>query len=175
MRLALREIRRSKVRFSLLTVAIGLLVFLAFFMQTLLVNLLGFFTGALEHQSATVLVYGEDARRSLEGSSVTPGQIAAVGAVPGVGSSGPLGERSFTVTANGKEVDAILFGYDLGGPGEPTKLANGLLPQRADEGGAGARGAAWQKIKPAHTLDLVVLAVERGSGRRTGSGSCTAI
>ena len=79
MRLALREIRRSKVRFSLLTVAIGLLVFLAFFMQTLLVNLLGFFTGALEHQSATVLVYGEDARRSLEGSSVTPAQIAEIG------------------------------------------------------------------------------------------------
>jgi DNA ligase-1 len=33
---------------------------------------------------------------------------------------------------------------------------------------AGARGASWLKIKPAHTLDLVVLAVERGSGRRTG-------
>ncbi len=32
---------------------------------------------------------------------------------------------------------------------------------------AGRRGAAWQKIKPVHTLDLVVLAVERGSGRRS--------
>lgn len=32
---------------------------------------------------------------------------------------------------------------------------------------AGARGASWLKIKPAHTLDLVVLAVERGSGRRS--------
>jgi DNA ligase-1 len=32
---------------------------------------------------------------------------------------------------------------------------------------AGARGAAWLKIKAAHTLDLVVLAVERGSGRRS--------
>ena len=31
---------------------------------------------------------------------------------------------------------------------------------------AGSRGAAWLKVKPAHTLDLVVLAVERGSGRR---------
>lgn len=31
---------------------------------------------------------------------------------------------------------------------------------------AGHRGSAWLKIKPAHTLDLVVLAVERGSGRR---------
>lgn len=33
---------------------------------------------------------------------------------------------------------------------------------------AGKRGASWLKIKPAHTLDLVVLAAEWGSGRRTG-------
>jgi DNA ligase 1 len=33
---------------------------------------------------------------------------------------------------------------------------------------AGRRGKAWQKVKPAHTLDLVVLAVEWGYGRRTG-------
>jgi DNA ligase-1 len=34
---------------------------------------------------------------------------------------------------------------------------------------AGARGAAWQKVKRVHTLDLVVLAAEWGSGRRKGS------
>jgi DNA ligase-1 len=34
---------------------------------------------------------------------------------------------------------------------------------------AGRRGAGWLKIKPVHTLDLVVLAVEWGSGRRHGS------
>ncbi|MGS2616909.1 ATP-dependent DNA ligase [Micromonospora sp. LZ34] len=33
---------------------------------------------------------------------------------------------------------------------------------------AGRRGSAWVKVKPRHTLDLVVLAVEWGSGRRTG-------
>lgn len=33
---------------------------------------------------------------------------------------------------------------------------------------AGSRGASWLKIKSAHTLDLVVLAAEWGSGRRTG-------
>jgi DNA ligase-1 len=32
----------------------------------------------------------------------------------------------------------------------------------------GRRGAAWVKVKPRHTLDLVVLAVERGHGRRAG-------
>ena len=33
---------------------------------------------------------------------------------------------------------------------------------------AGGRGKSWLKLKPAHTLDLVVLAVEQGSGRRQG-------
>lgn len=33
---------------------------------------------------------------------------------------------------------------------------------------AGRRGAGWVKVKPRQTLDLVVLAVERGSGRRQG-------
>ncbi len=40
---------------------------------------------------------------------------------------------------------------DLGGPYE-----------------AGRRGASWIKVKPRHTLDLVVLAAEWGSGRRQG-------
>jgi DNA ligase-1 len=33
---------------------------------------------------------------------------------------------------------------------------------------AGSRGAAWLKVKPVHTLDLVVLGAEWGSGRRKG-------
>jgi DNA ligase 1 len=32
----------------------------------------------------------------------------------------------------------------------------------------GRRGVGWVKVKPVHTLDLVVLAVERGNGRRSG-------
>jgi ATP-dependent DNA ligase I len=35
--------------------------------------------------------------------------------------------------------------------------------------GAGRRGASWLKVKPVHTLDLVVLAAEWGHGRRTGT------
>ncbi|GAB2816189.1 ATP-dependent DNA ligase [Streptomyces daliensis] len=34
--------------------------------------------------------------------------------------------------------------------------------------GAGRRGASWLKVKPVHTLDLVVLGAEWGHGRRTG-------
>jgi DNA ligase-1 len=34
---------------------------------------------------------------------------------------------------------------------------------------AGRRGAGWLKVKPRHTLDLVVLAAEWGHGRRRGT------
>ena len=34
---------------------------------------------------------------------------------------------------------------------------------------AGRRGKAWQKVKPVHTFDLVVLGAEWGHGRRTGT------
>lgn len=41
---------------------------------------------------------------------------------------------------------------------------------KAEDGryAAGRRGASWIKVKPVHTLDLVVLAAEWGHGRRTG-------
>ncbi|MET9224174.1 ATP-dependent DNA ligase [Streptomyces sp. NPDC003300] len=45
----------------------------------------------------------------------------------------------------------------------------GVMVKAADSGyAAGRRGASWIKVKPVHTLDLVVLAVEWGHGRRTG-------
>ena len=59
-----------------------------------------------------------------------------------------------------------------------SRLVLGELRQGALEGimvkdldasyEAGSRGAAWRKIKRVHTLDLVVLAAEWGSGRRQG-------
>jgi DNA ligase-1 len=45
----------------------------------------------------------------------------------------------------------------------------GVVVKSLDTGyEAGRRGASWVKVKPRHTLDLVVLAVEWGSGRRAG-------
>jgi len=50
----------------------------------------------------------------------------------------------------------------MGHEGVMAKAVDGLYV-------AGRRGQAWLKVKRARTLDLVVLAVERGSGRRSGS------
>lgn len=50
-----------------------------------------------------------------------------------------------------------------------TRGHEGVVVKAADSPyQAGRRGTAWRKVKPVHTLDLVVLAVEPGSGRRHG-------
>jgi DNA ligase-1 len=43
-----------------------------------------------------------------------------------------------------------------------------MVKDAASRYDAGRRGGSWRKVKPVHTLDLVVLAVEWGSGRRRG-------
>jgi DNA ligase-1 len=66
------------------------------------------------------------------------------------------------VTDSPEEADA--FFRDRVGAGQ-----EGIVLKRLDAPyEAGRRGSAWVKVKPRHTLDLVVLAVEWGSGRRRG-------
>lgn len=43
-----------------------------------------------------------------------------------------------------------------------------MVKSRSGVYAAGRRGRSWQKVKPVHTLDLVVIAAEWGSGRRRG-------
>ncbi len=52
---------------------------------------------------------------------------------------------------------AIAAGHE----GVMVKAVDGLYE-------AGRRGKGWRKVKPVHTLDLVVLAAEWGHGRRQG-------
>lgn len=72
---------------------------------------------------------------------------------------------------------------EVGDPGDPAELAaaQAFLDRTLRQGhegvvvkatqapyAMGRRGAGWVKVKPVHTLDLVVLAAEWGHGRRTG-------
>ena len=131
--LARREIQRARLRFGLLAGAIGLLIFLVFFQQTLLGSLLNGFTGALQNQSATVLVYGADARRSLEASVVSPETVQLVAAVEGVGEAAPLEQATLTFVAAGEQVDVAVFGAEPGQPGQPTRLTSGRLASAPGE------------------------------------------
>ncbi len=80
-------------------------------------------------------------------------------------------------------LDAAVGPHRMPGTVRPTpEEASDLLDRALDAGhegvmvksldaryAAGRRGRAWQKVKPVHTLDLVVLGAEWGYGRRTGS------
>ncbi|MFL6161395.1 MAG: ATP-dependent DNA ligase [Jatrophihabitantaceae bacterium] len=76
--------------------------------------------------------------------------VGPVRTVPRVVTDDPARARSFLA-------DAVARGHE-------GVLAKSLTAPYQ----AGRRGAAWLKIKPVHTLDLVVLAVEWGNGRRAG-------
>jgi DNA ligase-1 len=75
----------------------------------------------------------------------------------------PAGARlPSIVTADVAEAEAFLErAIESGHEGVMVKGVE--LPYQA-----GRRGKGWRKVKPVHTLDLVVLAVEWGHGRRTG-------
>jgi len=140
-RLAWREMRRARGRFSMLTGAVGVLVFLIVFQQALTDGLVGEFVGAIRNQSADVLVYGDEARLNLEGSVVPPDAVAAIAALEGVADAQPLGVSTVTVDAGGELRDAVVFGHTLGGPGEPTSLVEGRRPERDGEAVASASAA----------------------------------
>jgi ATP-dependent DNA ligase I len=81
-------------------------------------------------------------------------------ALAGVVPAGMLMPR--LVTADVEEADA--FFRDAVARGHEGVVVKSLATPYA----AGRRGAGWIKVKPRHTLDLVVLAVEWGHGRRKG-------
>jgi DNA ligase-1 len=70
--------------------------------------------------------------------------------VPRLVTDDPLAARAFLAEALQRGHEGVVA-KSLAGPYE-----------------AGRRGSGWLKVKPVHTLDLVVLAVEWGSGRRKG-------
>src|SRR5687767_4461750 len=71
--------------------------------------------------------------------------------------------RTPRIVTNDPE-DAVAFQADVLKRGHEGVMVKAMSAPYA----AGRRGSAWIKVKEARTLDLVVLAVEWGSGRRQG-------
>jgi putative ABC transport system permease protein len=136
--LALKEMSRASTRFGLLICAIGLLVFLILFQQSLQNGLLTSFVGAIRNQSAPVLVYTVDGQRVIQGSVMTPDLEQQVRALPEVGAAGRIGQGTFSVTVDtdstGPELaDATVVGFDDSTLGAPTTLVDGRLPAGVGE------------------------------------------
>jgi DNA ligase-1 len=75
----------------------------------------------------------------------------------------PLASTVGRVVAETEEQAAAAFAEALSAGQEGVVIKSPDAPYDV-----GRRGSAWVKVKPRHTLDLVVLAVERGHGRRQG-------
>ncbi|MGW2345133.1 ATP-dependent DNA ligase [Streptomyces sp. NPDC001661] len=75
----------------------------------------------------------------------------------------PMRVRRLVVEDDGADAAEAFFADTLARGHEGVVLKGLEAPYSA-----GRRGASWLKVKPVHTLDLVVLAAEWGHGRRTG-------
>jgi DNA ligase-1 len=84
-------------------------------------------------------------------------RVAAIGPRLPAGLWVPRRATSDSAEATQFFADAIAHGHE----GVMVKAPGSLYE-------AGRRGAGWIKVKPRHTLDLVVLAAEWGHGRRKG-------
>jgi putative ABC transport system permease protein len=137
--LALREMRRAKARFGLLMAAVALLVFLILVQQALQASLITSFVGAIERQSAPVLVFSVDGQRALQGSVISPELEQAVREVPEVAESGRIGQGTFTVEVEGEGdagadgSEAAIIGYEADDLGAPEELSEGRLPEAPGE------------------------------------------
>ena len=133
--LAWREMREAKVRFSLLIVAIALLLFLILAQQAIQDGLINSFVGAITRQSAPILVYSVDGQRTLQGSVITPPLQAKIEGVAGVGEAGKIGQSTFTASVSGGRNESVaLFGYEKANVGGPDGLVAGRMPSAPGEG-----------------------------------------
>ena len=122
---ATREIRRSLGRFVLLAGAVGLLVLLLVFFQTVGGALVSSLTGAVANQSGEILVYDARARLNPVASVLAPDVVGQVASVDGVARAGPVAVSIFTGTvdrggAGTQSVDVALWAAEPGAPGLPT-------------------------------------------------------
>lgn len=131
--LAVKEMRRAKLRFLLLAGAIALLVFLILGQQALQTGLLTGFVGAIRNQSAPVLVYDVDGQRTIQASAIPADLEAKVRGVDGVARAGRIGQTTVSVATPKGPATSTVLGYDDSGLGAPTTLVRGRLPSAAGE------------------------------------------
>lgn len=133
MSLAWAEMKRSKLRFGLLTGAVALLVFLVVLLTTLSTALITAITGALEGLDSKVLVYSASARDNLQASRLEPSTVQRVASVPGVTDAGPVSVLTVSAPLPDGTEDLQIFAFQPGKPGAPTGLSEGSLPTKPDQ------------------------------------------
>lgn len=126
--LATREMLRRRLQFGLISLIVGLIIFLIIMIAALGTGLMAAMSGAVDAWDADLLVYSETSNESILRSELTEDDITRAAAAPGVVSLARAGYLPVTVEdEDGALTDATLFGVDpaaLGpdagpiGPGE---------------------------------------------------------
>ena len=126
MNLALRDIRRHKMRFALTCVGLGLLLTVVMAMSGIYRGLIGDATRVVEITPAQVWVVQKDTRGPFAESSRLPEDLEySIAAVPGVRRASPVSFQYVQIPRAGKPVRLFLIGYKLGGIGGPSAVTVG--------------------------------------------------
>lgn len=126
MNLALRDIRRHKMRFALTCVGLGLLLTVVMAMSGIYRGLIGDATKVVEITPAQVWVVQKDTRGPFAESSRLPEDLEySIAAVPGVRRASPVSFQYVQIPRAGKPVRLFLIGYKLGGIGGPSAVTSG--------------------------------------------------
>ncbi|HET8977563.1 MAG TPA: ABC transporter permease [Solirubrobacteraceae bacterium] len=145
----------------MLVAAIALLLFLILVQHGLQNGLINAFIGAIDRQSAPVLVYSVDGQRTLQGSVITPGLQHAIQRTGGVGESGRIGQSTFTARiSGGAKTSVALFGYEKASVGGPDRLTAGRMPRAPGEAvGSDGDFALGETVRQAGAASAPVLRV----------------
>ena len=128
MNLALRDIRRHKMRFALTCVGLGLLLTVVMAMSGIYRGLIGDATKVVEITPAQVWVVQKDTRGPFAESSRLPEDLEySIAAVPGVRRASPVSFQYVQIPRAGKPVRLFLIGYKLGGIGGPSAVTVGRV------------------------------------------------
>jgi putative ABC transport system permease protein len=126
MNLAIRDIRRHKVRFLLTCVGLGLLLTVVMAMSGIYRGLIGDATKVIEATPAQIWVVQKDTRGPFAEASRLPEDIEyAVSAVEGVRRASPMSFQYVQIQHAGRPMRLFLIGYKLGGIGGPPIIVAG--------------------------------------------------
>ena len=136
--LATSEIRRGRGRFAAVVSALSLIVFLVLILGSLADGLFFGATGAVRSTTATAYGFSDDAEGSLIRSRLDVADVERFATAPGVEAAGPVGVLLTGGVGPEGELDLAVFGITMGGPGTPTTLVEGRLPEPGEVGVAAA-------------------------------------
>lgn len=135
--LALREMRHSKARYSLIMVIMLLVSFLVLFVTGLARGLAYANISALENMPANYFVVQSDADHTFRRSQLTDSELAAARQIAGEDKATPLGVQTSTITVGGADgdmkADITFFAVDMTGMLAPS-LTEGTGISNEDQG-----------------------------------------